>query len=436
MRALAYILYNLAIFLCSPFIGAYFIARTWKRGAPLTGMAERLGFVRHLRPLENGERIWIHAVSVGEVGVAAALLPALLKKRPGLRIVLSTVTETGREEAERIDGVEYVFYLPFDYPFAVRSTFERIQPDALALVETELWPNLIWKAARQGVPVCVINGRLSEDSFRGYMRLRFLFAAALGKLAGVATRGEADADRFRALGAGGVFASGNIKYDAPPPELEEDPIELRRKFGLAGEEVVIVAGSTHPGEEEAVGAAVLKLLERLGGVGVLIAPRRLERLAEVEAELRRVGLSSIRWSELSSGTGGGAPESGQVVLLDVMGRLGEAYACATAAFIGGSLIPHGGQNPIEAARWGVPVVFGPHMKNFAEVADALLAAGGAVQVSGPEELGEALLPWLSDAAVRDAAGAAARESVMANRGAAARTANFLAGLLDSRRAAK
>ncbi|MEE9274012.1 MAG: glycosyltransferase N-terminal domain-containing protein, partial [bacterium] len=253
MRALAYILYNLAIFLCSPLIGAYFIARSWKRGAPLTGMAERLGFVRHLRPLEGGERIWIHAVSVGEVGVAAALLPALLKKRPGLRIVLSTVTETGREEAERIEGVEYVFYLPFDYPFAVRGALERIRPDVLALVETELWPNLIWKAARRGVPVCVINGRLSEDSFRGYMRLRFLFAAALGKLAGVAARGEADADRFRALGAGGVFAAGNIKYDAPPPELDEDPIGLRRKFGLAGEEVVIVAGSTHPGEEAAVG---------------------------------------------------------------------------------------------------------------------------------------------------------------------------------------
>ena len=196
------------------------------------------------------------------------------------------------------------------------------------------------------------------------MRLRFLFAAALGKLAGVAARGEADADRFRALGAGGVFAAGNIKYDAPPPELDEDPIGLRRKFGLAGEEVVIVAGSTHPGEEEAVGRAALGLLERLGGVGVLIAPRRLERLAEVEAELRRVGLGSIRWSEISSSAGGGgasggAHESGQVVLLDVMGRLGEAYACATAAFIGGSLIPHGGTESHRGGPVGRPRRFRP-----------------------------------------------------------------------------
>ncbi|MFP6888502.1 MAG: 3-deoxy-D-manno-octulosonic acid transferase [Nitrospinota bacterium] len=426
MNALAYILYNAAIIISSPFIAAWYLAHFWKRGLSLTGVGERLGFVRRLRPAEEGGRLWLHAVSVGEAGVAAVLVPEILKRRPRLRIVISTVTETGREEAEKIEGVEYVFYLPFDLPFAVRSVLDRIGPSAIAIIETELWPNLVWAAARRGLPVCIVNGRLSEKSFRGYLRLRFLFASVLGRLAGVAARGEADAARYRALGAPGVFQAGNIKFDAPAPPGEADPEALKEAFGLAGAGPVIVAGSTHPGEEAEIGRAIRALRERFGNLGALIAPRHLQRLDDAEEDLRRAGLETVRWSGLSGGSGGG-----RVVLLDVMGKLGEAYGCATAGFIGGSLIPHGGQNPIEAARWGVPVVFGPHMANFAEVAEDLLRAGGAVQVQGPEGLADAFLPWLSGAGARDVAGASARETVNANRGAAGRAADFLAGLLDA-----
>ncbi len=430
MEALAYFLYNLVIIIGSPLIGGYYILRLWRRGLPLSSAGERMGRLKALSPPGPEGRLWLHAVSVGEVGVAAALLPALRKVRPNLRIVISTVTETGREAAKNIEGIEYVFYLPFDFRFAVRSALERIQPSALAMIETELWPNLIRQASRRGVPVAVINGRLGEKSYRGYRRLQFLFGPAMRMMAGVAARGEGDASRFRELGAGKVIAAGNIKYDASPPALEEDSSGLRRKFGLADAEPVIVAGSTHPGEEEMIGKAFRALQDRFPHAGLLVAPRHLNRLPDVEAALRGAGLSPLRWSTLS---GENTSRSGgvRVVILDKMGKLGEAYACGTAAFIGGSLIPHGGQNLIEAARWGVPVIFGPHMKNFAAEAEELLRAGGAIRVAGPDELGDAFLSWLADREACDRAGNFARESVMANRGAAERTASFLAQILDS-----
>jgi len=429
MNLLAYILYNAAIILFSPFVGLYYLAhfwkRVWKRGFSIISVGERLGFVRHLRSAEESGRLWLHAVSVGETGVAATLVPEILERCPGLRIVISTVTETGREEAKKIEGVEYVFYLPFDYPFAVRSVLDRVCPSVIAIIETELWPNLVWTAFRRGLPVCVVNGRLSERSYWGYSRLGFLFTSVLKRLAGVAARGDADAARYRALGAPGVFSAGNIKFDAPVPLREGGPGALKEDFGLAGASPVIVAGSTHPGEEVELGLAIRLLRERFGSLGALIAPRDLQRIGDAEKSLQRAGLETVRWTDLSGGSC-----DGRVVLLDIMGKLGEAYGCATAGFVGGSLVPHGGQNPIEAACLGVPVVFGPHMSNFTEVADDLLRAGGAVQVKGPRGLADAFLPWLSDAGLRDAAGVSARETVMASRGAAGRVAKFLADTLD------
>ncbi len=430
MDVLAYFLYNLALIIASPAIGGYYLLRLWRRGLPLSGIGERLGFVRVLSPPGPEGRLWLHAVSVGEVGVAAALLPALRKLRPGLRVTISTVTETGREAAEKIDGVEYVFYLPFDYRFAVRTALERIKPTALAMVETELWPNLIRQASLHGVPVAVVNGRLGEKSFRGYQRFNFLFGPAIEMMAGVAARGTDDAARFRELGAGKVIAAGNIKFDALAPPLEGTLDDLKRKYGLAEAGPIIVAGSTHPGEELAVGRAFKAIRDRFPRAGLLLAPRHLKRLPEVEAALREAGLRPVRWSALS-GEDGPAPEGDRVVILDEMGMLGEAYTCGTAAFIGGSLIPHGGQNLIEAARWGVPVVFGPHMKNFAEEADEFLRVGGAVQVTGADELSGALLRWLEDPEARDRAGSSAREVVVENGGAAARTADFLMEILNS-----
>ena len=430
MESLVFIIYNSAILLLSPLLMLYFFIRSWRRGRSMDGMAERLGLIRHLPPADEDGRLWLHAVSVGEVGVAAILVPELFKRCPRLRIVISTVTDTGREEALKIDGVEYVFYLPFDYPVSVRSTIERICPTAIAIIETELWPNLVWLAARVGLPVCIVNARLSKKSFRGYSRVRPLFASVVEKLVGVVARGEADANRYRALGASRVFVTGNVKFDVPTPPVVADLERLKEKFGLGGAVPVIVAGSTHPGEEEALARAIYILRERFVRLGVLVAPRHLPRLVDAEAALRRGGLEPVRWSELKDNNAVGL-KGGQVVLLDTMGQLWEAYECATAAFIGGSIVPHGGQNPIEAARWGVPVIFGRHMQNFSEVADGLIEVGGAFRVERPEDLADAFLRLLSDPVARTAAGVSAWKSVMANRGAAGRVADYLAEILKA-----
>lgn len=425
MKPAAYAIYTAGLYLLSPALAAWYALRVRKRRMGLRGMGERLGGAPELPPAGEEGRLWIHAVSMGEMAVAATLVAALREKRPGLRVVLSTVTDTGREAASRVPGAEAAFYLPFDFPFAVRRALGRVRPSALALIETELWPNLIRLASGGGIPVAVVNGRLSERSFRGYRRFFPLFGSPVEELSGVAAREEGDARRFQALGARRVFAAGNLKYDA---FLPAEPGEGLAAYGFEAGAPVIVAGSTHPGEEAAVARALRGLRERHPRLGLLVAPRHLPRVDEAEAVLRAEGLAPVRWSAWSN-EGGGRPAPGGVVLLDVMGRLAGAYEGAALGFIGGSLIPHGGQNPIEAARWGVPVVFGPHMSNFAEVAAALVREGGAIQVEGPHALGMAFEGWLADPAARGRAGEAAQGVVKANQGAAARTAGFLLDLL-------
>ncbi|MEK6708945.1 MAG: 3-deoxy-D-manno-octulosonic acid transferase [Nitrospinota bacterium] len=425
MRPAAYALYTAGLYLLSPALAAWYALRARKRRMGFEGMGERLGRAPELPPAGGEGRLWIHAVSMGEMGVAATLAAALRGRRPGLRIVLSTVTDTGRGAAGRIPGAEAVFYLPFDFPFAVRRALARVRPSALALIETELWPNLIRLASGAGLPVAVVNGRLSDRSFRGHARLAAFLGSPAEELSGVAAREEEDARRFRALGARRVIAAGNLKYDAPLPGEGGEGV---RAHGFEGEGPVIVAGSTHSGEEAAVGRAVQRMRERHPRLGLLLAPRHLRRVDEAEAALRAEGLDPVRWSAWARGE----PAPGRVLILDVMGRLAGAYEGAALAFIGGSLVPHGGQNPIEAARWGVPVVFGPHMGNFAEVAEALAREGGAVRVEGPHALETAFEGWLSDPAARARAGAAARSAVEANQGAAARTADFLLQVMEKR----
>ena len=419
----AYALYTAGLYFFSPALTAYYAFRVRKRRMGLAGMGERFGGAPELPPSEKEGRLWIHAVSMGEMGVAATLVPALQEKRPGLRIVLSAVTDTGREAAARVPGVEAVFYLPFDFPFAVWRALSRVRPSALALVETELWPNLIRVACGAGLPVAVVNGRLSERSFRGHRRLARFLGSPVEELSGVAAREEEDSRRFQALGARRAIVTGNLKYDSPLPTLKGEGVAA---YGFGAGEPVIVAGSTHPGEEAAVARAVRALRERHPRLGLLVAPRHLQRTDEAENALRAEGLEPVRWSTWPKDR----PAPGRVVLLDAMGKLAGAYEGAALAFIGGSLIPHGGQNPIEAARWGVPVVFGPHMSNFAEVAEALVREGGAIQVEGPYALEMAIDGWLSDRVALWRAGGAARGVVKANQGAAARTADFLLDLLD------
>ncbi len=412
-------LYNLVLLLVSPVLLVYFLIRLWLRGFDLRAVRERFGFPPGLPDAEGG-RLWLHAVSVGEVGVAAILIPVLLKKKPELKIVLSTVTRTGRKEAGKISGVEQLIYLPLDFPVIVRSALKRIRPSMIALIETEIWPNLVAEAARRNIPVSIVNGRLSERSYHKYKRFRFFFSSVLKRFRDVLVRGEGDAGRFSDLGAPSVRVSGNVKFDAPAP-LQEPP---HGAYGLGACRHVIVAGSTHPGEEKLIGEVLSSVYRKMPGVGLLVAPRHLERVAQVEADLQNAGISPVRWSRIKD-TGG----DHQAVILDVMGELADAYGWATMAIIGGSFIPHGGQNPIEAARWAVPCLCGPHMENFAEVTREMVKQGGAIQLSGRENLETAVMKWLDDPQSRNRAGEAARRVVENNRGACERTAEYIVQVL-------
>ena len=348
-------LYNVVILLISPVLLVYFLVRLWLRGFDLRAVRERFGFLPGLPDAEGG-RLWLHAVSVGEVGVAAVLVPALLKKKPGLRIVLSTVTPTGRNEAGKISGLEQLIYLPLDFPLIIRSALKRIRPSMITLIETEIWPNLVAEAARQDIPVSS-----KRAAFRAVYHKSSAFSfpsLRSSSVPDVLARGERDAERFLDLGATSVRVSGNVKYDTPAPPKE--PPHLA--YGLGACRHVIVAGSTHPGEEKLIGEVLASIDRKMPGVGLLLAPRHLERVAQVEADLQDAGISPVRWSQVKDKDG-----EHQAVILDVMGELADAYGCAAMAIIGGSFIPHGGQNPIEAARWAVPCLCGPHMENFAEV---------------------------------------------------------------------
>ncbi len=413
-------LYNLVLLFVSPALLVYFFVRLWLRGFELRAVRERFGFPPELPDSAEG-RLWLHAVSVGEVGVAAVLVPALLRIKPELRVVISTVTQTGRNEAKKISGVEQLIYLPLDFPPLVRAALMRIRPSMLAIIETEIWPNLITETARCNIPVSIVNGRLSERSYLRYRRFRFFFAPILERVMDVLARGEEDAGRFSGLGAVAVRVSGNVKYDAPLSP-QEPP---HGGYGLGACEQIIVAGSTHPGEEKLIGSVLASVQRKMPGVGLLLAPRHLNRVAQVEADLRDAGLSTVRWSHIESTDTGH-----RVVILDMMGELAGAYGCAAMAIIGGSFIPHGGQNPIEAARCAAPCLCGPHMENFAEVTREMVKQGGAVQLDGRENLEAAIMEWLEDPKARKTAGEAARRVVENNRGASERTTKYIVQVLE------
>lgn len=368
--------------------------------------------------------VWIQAVSVGEVGLARALIRALarettLQERP-LPLVLSTTTPAGRDTAAAIrePGLVGSFYFPIDWKPFVRRTLRGVKPSALVCVETELWPGTLTQCRQRGVPVVLINGRISETSGRRYLRLGGMLRGPLEAVRLACMQSEDDARRLRAIGvpADRVVVTGNMKFDAAP--LMPEGLEAgRRAYGIPDSvSRVLVAGSTSAGEEEMLLDAVA--LAGLQQTLVILAPRHRERFDEVAALLRRRGLSFARRSEL--------PEVAhrQVLLLDTIGELARAYALASVAgvaFVGGSLVPRGGQNLIEPAACGVPVLFGPHTASFAAVADSLIQAGAGFRVDGVEGLAAELRRLFQDGASRRAAGRAGRNLIEAHRGATDRT---------------
>ncbi|HTQ78876.1 MAG TPA: 3-deoxy-D-manno-octulosonic acid transferase [Thermoanaerobaculia bacterium] len=380
---------------------------------------------------EAEEPLWIHAVSVGEVGVAATLARALPSALP---LVVTTITPTGQERARRaFAGRAAVAYLPFELGFAVRRFFRRVAPRALVLVEGDLWPLVLREARRRELPVLVVNGRVSDRSFRRLRRLRPLLGPLFHRVDRFGVQSAEDRRKLLDLGipAGRVTVTGNLKYESPAPERKPD---LEAALGrLAAGRPLLLAGSTMAGEEE----AVLDAFARLGGgerALLLLAPRHPERWDEVDRLLAARGLRHGRRSRLAEIGSPADPlpdPSGalDVLLLDSLGELAGLYSQAAAAFVGGTLVPTGGHNPLEPARFGVPTAVGPSMENFRDMAERFDQAGAWGRVADAAGLAACWGAWLADPAAARAVGERASRLVEENRGALAATLRLLEPLL-------
>jgi len=380
-------------------------------------------FARDLPDLPTG-CIWLHAVSVGEVEIARRLVRELEALGSEYPVMVTVTTATGLDLARRTMGdTVTVIPCPLDLPGALGRVFDAARPCALVVVETELWPEMLYQAGRRGVPTAVINARLSDSSFRSYRRVRPLLRPLLEPVSMVLARSPADAERFSELGVprAKICTAGNIKYDLEPDPSPLAWIEAVRS--VAGERPIIVAGSTMEGEE----TVVLDTVSRLDAAGqpvlLVLAPRHPERFEAVADLVTRRGLGLTRRSGSEPPT-----DATEVFLLDTIGELARAYRASAVAFIGGSLAPTGGHNPLEPAVWGVPVLSGPHIHNFVEVYDEMTAAGAARLVSDGDELAAALVHWLDNPVEASGAGEAGRLVVEINRGATALTAKAVLDL--------
>jgi 3-deoxy-D-manno-octulosonic-acid transferase len=405
----------------------YYLWKGRASGKYLRTFRERMGRLPVYLNLDGDRSIWIHAVSVGEVLAARPLVPALRERFPGHRIFLSTTTVTGNEVAKKsVRGLDGLFFAPFDFPHPVRRALEVVNPSLLLLVETELWPNLIHEASRRGTRVALVNGRISPRSFPRYKRVRRFLASVLGEIDLFLMQGEAHAERIREMAAppDRVHVTGNLKFDAV--ETPRLPERLARLMNAGGARRPLwVAGSTVDGEEELVLSAFHRVRERVPQARLLVAPRHPERFAAVPGLIEAAGFRCVRRSTLDPAVW----TDGEVLLLDTLGELAQLYALASVVFVGGSLVPSGGHNILEPAVAGKPVLVGPYMENFQEIADAFRSESAMVQVASADELGREVGALMLDEPRRLGLGERARGLVGRNRGAVNRTADALAPLL-------
>ncbi len=412
--------YNVLLVLAFPAILAVLLSKARSR----PGLPARLGWQL---PPERGatalgnRAIWIHAVSLGEVVAVAPLVKALHRQDPSRSIVVSTVTETGREAVlDRLAGVATHCYAPLDYRGIVRRYVRRVRPAVYVFVETELWPNLLSVMRAEGVPTILVNGRISSRSFarQQWPIVRTVYREVLTRISLCLMQSTRDAARVVALGAPAdrVRTTGNIKFDQPLPSVPAAQLDpIRRWVTRAPQAVVVVAGSTHPGEETKVLEACASVRKAGHPVRVVMAPRHIERASELAQLLATHGIPFVRRSQLAAA--GPADEDAWVLLLDTRGELGAVYQFATVAFVGGTLVPLGGHNLLEPAAWGKPVVYGPHTDHCQESARALEAAGGGVRVADAAALARQVIRWCEDEAARTIAGQAAQGAVRENQGA-------------------
>ncbi len=423
------IIYTFALFLVIALGLPYWLLAMATNGKYREGLSERLGRVPdRLREGDARQTIWVHAVSVGEVLAASRLVNELSACAPQYRVLLSTTTRTGQRLARERTGATHTFYFPLDFPWIVRRYLRVLDPVLLVLVETELWPNLLTACRQASIPVAVVNGRISDRSLPRYMRLRGLWKRILSGVSIVLAQSEEDAKRLKAIGApaGRVSFAGNLKFDVRSAEPAAITTTLREK--LPGGTRVLVCGSTLEGEEEILLDAFQQLLKTIPDCVMILAPRHPERFGRVAQLLKNRNLQWVRRSNWMKRPVKIKP--GTVVLLDSIGELGSVYALASVAFVGGSLVPAGGHNPLEPAQFAVPVVMGTHYANFRAIIDTLLQAE-ALKLATTETLVPMLENLLTDDEAANTFGVRALEVFHHQSGATGRAVTALLGLLPT-----
>ena len=426
---LAYSILSLLVFVV---VSPYFVYQALRHKKYVGSLRQRLGYLPIAFNVDSDPSIWIHAVSVGETLTVKALVADLRDRYPRLRIFLSTTTMAGQQVARKnVPQVDGVFYFPFDWSPTVRRTLDIVKPRLFIMMETEIWPNLLRECRARGVKTVVVNGRISARSYPRYKLVRPLFRRVLDDIDRFCMQSDESARRIVDLGAdpGRVTVTGSLKFDSlqgPAPASHARPRDpVLRYFRLAATRTVVVAGSTMKPEDAAVLRAFARIRSLSPGALLILAPRQRERFDEVERLAVEEGFTVARRSNLPIDS---EPRV-DVVVLDTFGELAQVYQLATVVFVGGSLADYGGHNILEPAVFGKPVVFGPHMHNFKEIAEAFVSSRAAVQVQSDRELEDALRSLVTDPVRRASLGAAARALVEANRGAKDKTLAVVSDLL-------
>ncbi len=402
-------------------------------GKNRTGWGQRFGRLPAFEP--STRRIWVHAVSLGEINATPRLVQLLLEQAPGAQVVLSTTTDTGYRRAVELYGANRVFRFPLDFSWVVRRVFSTVQPAMIVLVELEVWPNMVAEAARRGVPVVVVNGRLTERSARRMAWLRSAMRRVFSKLTWVGAQDETIAARFRALGveAPRVEVTGSVKWDtAIVTDRVPGDTDLAQALGLDRSRPIWVCGSTGPGEEGILLDAYAEILQTVGNhkaPRLILIPRKPERFDEVAGLIASRGYSCVRRTGHPSGSKPPQLGSNSIILGDTMGELRAFYSLADVVFIGRSLVPLGGSDPMEAAGLGKPIIIGPHTDNFRQPVEALRAGGGLSVVDRLAALVVQMREWLSDPGNLERRGGRGREVVVANQGATEKTVARLVEIL-------
>ncbi|MBI5181487.1 MAG: 3-deoxy-D-manno-octulosonic acid transferase [Nitrospirae bacterium] len=423
-----YFIYNLFIYFSFPLILPYLVLKSIKRKGSLSGISERFGYYPDIST-GNKKVIWIHSVSLGEVIASIPLVMELKRRYPDYSLVMSTVTETGRATAiNKLPFLNTVVYFPFDLHFSVNNAIDKIKPVVFIMLETEIWPNFLKGLNKRNIPAILINGRISDRSYKRYLSVRFFIKEVLKNISAFGMQSAADTERIISIGADKekVERTGNLKFEHEVKELTEDEIKgLRRSLNIKDKDEIFLAGSTHRGEDEEVVKAYLSVVKEVKDAILIIAPRHLDRLPEIEDILKRYNLSFVRKTMIKRKE----TKRYSVILLDTIGELSTLYSIASVVFMGGSLVPAGGHNILEPAVYKKAVLFGPYMHNFREIAEGFKNKKAAIEINSSDEMAREIINILNNPDIEKELGERGLSVILENKGALEKSVRLISKFL-------